>query len=450
MTNLKEKWRKFLSTDRIIKSTRVTTEDPRNDFESDTGRIIFSPAMRRMHDKTQVFPLTTDDNIHSRLTHSLEVSEIGFSLGIRLCENEDFLKAIGSNKDKAFREIPVIIKNACLVHDIGNPPFGHFGERVIATYFKNLFEKGDWNHRLSPEEKEDFIFFDGNSQGLRVLTKLQTLNKKGGLNLTYGTLGAFLKYPNFGDINKAEIATSKRGVFQSEVPYFKMIVKNCGLEKNGVYFRHPLSFLMEAADTICYRIMDVEDGFNKNWYNYSDIKSYLEDVPQLEELLETLDKIEGEGAEITKMVRLRIGVIAELVKFSLDNFLRNLEQISNGDYHLELLEENLLSNKLKNICDEKIFPKREILQLELTGHSEISGLLNHYIDFVFQKDKPYRKRAKGMISGSLVRSMIIDTSIENFDDLSDYNKLQIIVDFISGMTDQFALDQYQKLSGQKI
>ncbi|TDQ18249.1 dGTPase [Algoriphagus boseongensis] len=450
MNELKEKWDKFLSPDRIKKSKRTVGLDPRNEFESDTGRITFSPAIRRMHDKTQVFPLTTDDNIHSRLTHSLEVSEIGFSLGLRLCTNTDFLEKIGKTEYEAFRSIPVILRNSCLVHDIGNPPFGHFGERVIATFFKNLFKDKKWESELNEEERKDFIHFDGNSQGLRVLTKLQTLNEKAGLNLTFGTLGAFLKYPNFGDPDESKISTSKRGVFQSEIDYFKRIAENCGLEKDGIYFRHPLSFIMEAADTICYRIMDVEDGFNKDWFSYPKIKEYLEDVPGLEMLLESIDEIDGEGAEITKMVRLRIGVIANLVEASLKEFLDNLDSISNGDYHKELLSDNLLSIKLKAICDELIFPKREILQLEVTGHSAISGLLNHYIDFVFNKDKHYRKRAKGMISGGVIRSMKIDTSIDDFDKFSTYSKMQIIVDFISGMTDQFALDQYQRISGQKI
>lgn len=451
MNELKEKWDKFLSPDRIKKSTRTIGLDPRNEFESDTGRITFSPAIRRMHDKTQVFPLTTDDNIHSRLTHSLEVSEIGFSLGLRLCTNKEFLEKIGKSEYEAFRSIPVILRNSCLVHDIGNPPFGHFGERVIATYFKNLFSKEEkWRKELSEAEMHDFMLFDGNSQGLRVLTKLQTLNDKAGLNLTFGTLGAFLKYPNYGIKDKSKIATSKRGVFQSEIEFFKMIVEGCGLKKNGEYFRHPLSFLMEAADTICYRIMDVEDGFNKGWYDFDRIKDHLKDIPELKELFESLDKVEGEGDKITKMVRLRIAVIANLVEAALGKFLDNLEAITNGDYHYELLKGNLVSEKLEKICNELIFPKREILQLEVTGHSAISGLLSHYIDFVFNEDEHYRKRAIGMISGGVIRSMKIDNSIKEFDKFSSYTKLQIIVDFISGMTDQFALDQYQRISGQKI
>ncbi|MEP1085213.1 dGTP triphosphohydrolase [Algoriphagus sp.] len=450
MNQLKKKWDRFLSPDRVKKSSRTIGDDPRNEFESDSGRIAFSPAIRRMHDKTQVFPLMTDDNIHSRLTHSLEVSEIGFSLGLRLCTNKEFLEKIGKTEYEASRSIPVILRNSCLVHDIGNPPFGHFGERVIATYFKNLFKDKFWDDKLKLEEKQDFMLFDGNSQGLRVLTKLQTLNEKAGLNLTYGTLGAFLKYPNHGDIDKSKISTSKRGVFQSEIDYFKLIVDNCKLEKKGGYFRHPLSFLMEAADTICYRIMDVEDGFNKDWYDYLEIKKYLKDVPEIEDLFKYLDKIEGEGTEITRMVKLRIGVIANLVEAALKKFLDNLDSISDGNYHTELLEDNLLSKKLKAICDELIFPKREILQLEVTGHSVISGLLDHYIDFIFEKDNHYKKRAKGMISGGLIRSMKINASIDDFDDFTPYNKLQIIVDFISGMTDRFALDQYQRISGQKI
>ncbi|SNS73529.1 dGTPase [Ekhidna lutea] len=461
-------WKQFLNAERDRPSEREQDRkvDPRNEFESDFGRVIFSPATRRMHDKTQVFPLTTDDNIHSRLTHSMEVMAIGHSLGLRVVENDDFLEKTKLPKDEIHRDIPVILKNACLVHDIGNPPFGHFGETVISSYFKrffnydkesNSFGKVDPNIaklRLSDDEKKDFTLFDGNAQGLRVLTKLQVLNDDKGLNLTYATLGAFIKYPNYGDPIKGNLPYKKRGVFQSEINIFKQVVDECGLEKDNEVMRHPLAFLMEAADSICYLVMDLEDSFNKGWYSYKFIAGKLKGVSQsIDDKLEKLERKEvGLGSEITKMVKLRIHLISELVKVAVKNFVDNLELICAGQYKNELIHDdpNKLADTLADFSYDHIFPKREIQQLELTGHSVITGLLDYYIDFIFFNSGDYRKRAEGILSNSLKRAAMIENKVDKFEDISDYYKLRTIVDYISGMTDQFALNQYQKLSGQKI
>ncbi|KYG73610.1 dGTPase [Roseivirga spongicola] len=455
-------WNKYLNSQRLRSTEREKKGDSRNEFESDFGRVIFSPATRRMHDKTQVFPLTLDDNIHSRLTHSMEVMAIGHSLGLRVVEDKLFLHKTNLKKQDIHRNIPVILKNACLVHDIGNPPFGHFGESVIANYFERFFNnnKEDKFHisnriELSKLEKEDFTNFDGNAQGFRVLTKLQVLNDAHGLNLTYGTLGAFLKYPNSGQIDKKYLATKKRGVFQSEADVLKKIIDNCDLKSADEFKRHPLAFLMEAADSICYLVMDIEDGFNKGWYGFDDVKKILVGIPKVKKKIKDLDKTSGLGSEITKMVKLRIFLISELVKIAVYNFVNHLEGICEGEYNKELIDDdpNGLSDILREFVGVNVFPKREIQQLELTGHSIITGLLDFYIEFIFSESKHYRKRAIGMISGSLIRAALFENGFKkrsDFDSLPDYYKLRVIVDFISGMTDQFALQHYQKLSGQKI
>ncbi|GMN08914.1 deoxyguanosinetriphosphate triphosphohydrolase [Croceitalea sp. MTPC9] len=447
------KWNKYLNPERIRVTTRDKTLDPRNEFESDFGRVIFSPATRRMHDKTQVFPLTLDDNIHSRLTHSMEVMAIGHSLGLRVCEQEEFLNKTRLDKEEIHRTIPVILKNACLVHDIGNPPFGHFGETVIANYFEDLFKNENGNFTLSKEEREDYEFFDGNAQGLRVLTKLQLLHKEeAGLNLTYATLGAFLKYPNSGKIDKSIISTSKRGVFQSEIKYLKLVGENCGMVNGNSFIRHPLSYLMEAADSICYLVMDIEDGFNKGWYNFDFIKSKFGHIDLVKKKLEDLSKIESDAKGLSRMVKLRIFLISELVKLAVKNYVENLEEICDGSYNKELIkdDESGLTDALSSFTVKHIFKKREIQQLELTGHSVLTGLLDYYIDCLFKKSKDYKRRALGMISGSIIQAALFENNTDEFDNLSDYAKLRIIVDFISGMTDQFALIHFQKLSGQKI
>jgi len=460
------KWEKLLNNTRLRQSNRG--EDARNDFESDFGRIIFSAAMRRMHDKTQVFPLTSDDNIHSRLTHSMEVMAIGHSLGIRICEDDNFAKTVSSDKIRLFREIPVLLKNACLVHDIGNPPFGHFGETVIQEYFRNFFARENAKENignkatntltLTEEEKEDFTLFDGNAQGFRVLTKLQILNDDFGLNLTYGTLASYTKYPNYGKTNNSIIAKKKRGVFQSEKVYLNKISEACGLGKEDKIIRHPLCYLMEAADSICYLVMDIEDGFNKGWYSFSEIKKHFDADAEIKNKIEKLEEDISNtryGQEITKMVTFRIYLIDRLVKLASDNFHKNLPEILKGTYNKELIkdDEKGLEKSLMDFCIKKIFPNREITSLELTGHSVLTGLLDYYITFVFHKEQHYRKRAQSLISDSILRVAFVENKLlENSDIemLPDYYKLRVIVDFISGMTDQFALNHYQKLSGQKI
>ena len=448
-------WNKYLNSERLRDSTRKV--DSRNNFESDYGRVLFSPALRRMHDKTQVFPLTADDNIHSRLTHSMEVMAIGHSLGIKILRDKQFVNSTGRELFQLEREIPIILQNACLVHDIGNPPFGHFGETVIKDYFKKLFKEDEINEerkfKLTTEEKSDFTLFDGNAQGLRILTKLQVLDDAYGLNLTFATLGTYIKYPNFGSTNKNILKEHKRGVFQSEKEYFEIIANKCNLKINGEYIRHPLAFLMEAADSICYLCMDIEDGFNKNWYEFDDLKRFFKKVPSLKKFLNDLSiKHKGSKLEVTKMVKLRIEIINRLVELATDNFLKNLDSIYKGTYQNELIfdDKDGLAITLKEFCDENILPNREILSLEMTGHSVLKGLLDYYTTFLFHSDKKYRDKGKGMISNSIIRAALIENKAFDFDKLRDYYKLRVIVDYISGMTDQFALNHFQKISGQKI
>ncbi|RWY53665.1 dGTP triphosphohydrolase [Mucilaginibacter gilvus] len=441
-------WKKYLNANRLRTSDRERELDPRNEFESDFGRVIFSPATRRMHDKTQVFPLTSDDNIHSRLTHSLEVMSIGHSLGLNICQNSEFIKSLGLDQRDLIREIPIILKNACLVHDIGNPPFGHFGETVIQTYFEKLFKTESFG--LNEIEREDFTLFDGNAQGFRVLTKLQMLEDIYGLNLTYASLAAYIKYPNTGKIDKKFLYQKKRGVFQSEKNYLEEIADGCGLYKNTKIIRHPLAYLMEAADSICYLVMDIEDGFNKSLYTYDFIKSKL---VGLQGMTEQFLKLESKyQTPLGRVVNLRIYLIKRLVDLSVSNFMKNITIICEGKYNHELIhdDEFKLADTLQDFCVNEIFPKREVQSLELTGHSVLSGLLDYYIKFTFHESKDYRKRAVGLISESVKKVAYKEYGVSNFDSLNKYYKLRVIVDFISGMTDQYALNHFQKLSGQKI
>ena len=451
-------WNSYLNDGRLKPTTRNKSNDSRNEFESDYGRIIFSPAIRRMHDKTQVFPLTADDNIHSRLTHSMEVMSVGESIALNIIFNKDFIKKTELNPVDVTRIIPTIIKNACLVHDIGNPPFGHFGETVIQNYFQKLFkldeiaieDNKEPKYKLNDLEWEDFKFFDGNAQGFRVLSKLQILDDTFGLNLTYATLGAYTKYPNPDKIDSEKLQLKKRGIFQSERDYFNKIANKTSIISDDGYYRHPLSYIMEAADSICYLVMDLEDGYNKKWYNYDYVKSELNDIDGMTDTFEFIDN--NFKNEITKIVNLRLALIKRLVMLAVDNFINNLDDICHGKYHFELIKDDphKLAKKLGAFCGKNIFSNKEITSLELTGHSVLKGLLDYFIEFCFSESKDYRKRAIGMISNSIIRAALLETGKDHFDELNDYYKLRVIVDYISGMTDQYALNQYQKLNGQKI
>lgn len=435
-------WQKLLTNKRLRPSTRV--KDTRSEFESDYGRIIFSPATRRMHSKTQVFPLTDNDNIHSRLTHSLEVMSVGYSLSILFCESRIFQEKTGKSNYEMFREIPIILQNSCLIHDIGNPPYGHFGETVIQEYFKKFFTQGSVPFQLTAEQQRDFIHFDGNAQGLRVLTKLQSINDIYGLNLTCTTLAACIKYPNYGDIVKTQIERKKVGVFQSEVDFLNRIADECGLRVGGRIIRHPLCYLVEAADSICYLTMDLEDGFNKHLYTLDELRERIQqDFPPIDEI------IERDIPDRAKITIIRNSLISELVKLAFNSFEAHIEDIENGTFNKELIFfASPLADHLQQFCIEKIFSIPAIYRLELVGHSVITWLLDFFIGCLRHPNKNYRERCVKMLSDSILQIALTENGCSKFEELPDYYQLRVIVDNIAGMTDRYALNLYRKLKGE--
>jgi len=499
-------WSKYLSTERFRpptgggeKNESESHYDKRNPFESDFGRAVFSSACRRMHDKTQVMPLSTDDNVHSRLTHSLEVMSIAQSLGDNICRDKRFVNNYKANSFDLEREISAILRTAAIMHDIGNPPFGHFGEHTISKYFEDFFiqkgvieikevREGDKTKKevvfnegnsfdLNEHQILDFINYDGNAQGLRVITKLQYLNDLAGLNLTYATLGAYLKYPNTNaEKNSDYIGEKKHGIYFTEKDIFNKIVDNCNLiaqSQSGMkrIKRHPLSFLVEAADTICYRSMDIEDGWNQGWYDFKDIIDWINleirKITNNEEL--DICKIIGyTGFEKDlpyrkKMVDFRVFLIQYFVNLATKNYIENLSSIEAGTYSNELLDDDpfRVEEALKLFTQKHIFKNREILSAELTGASVLKGLLDILIKLYFDTDKLNRFHITGLTSKTIIRTAVheeLNKTMKNslelncFDikELNSYYKLRIIVDFVSGMTDQYAVKLYQKLSGQKL
>ena len=478
-------WDKYLSSERYRSQSefkdhcsKVSDDDRRNDFESDFGRVAFSSAIRRMHDKAQVMPLTTGESVHTRLTHSIEVMSIAYSLGISLCRDQDFIEVYG--KDKAMeleRTIPMILKTAAFIHDIGNPPFGHFGETIIQNYFKEYLKK----RIVTDKQALDFTCFDGNAEGFRILTRLQYIGDLSGLNLTYATLAAYSKYPNDNKPDKSYIGRKKHGVFTSESDIFNKMVEACHMrtEDNKIK-RHPLSFLVEAADSISYSIMDIEDGLTMGWYSFDYIIESLDrylkketdnqDYSILKVIGLDFDK-KGidKNDEKRKMCDFRVAITRYLVNLAISKFKTNLEKIDKGEYSKELIEDgDMVSKALQDFAAKNIFPRYEIEQIELTGNSVIKGLLNILLDCAFNQDKKFRNHLKSVISKTFLKvakreenvndippteyKFFSNEEIASFDieNLSPYSKLRTIIDLISGMTDRYAVSMYQKLSGQRL
>lgn len=496
--------------------------DRRTPAESDFGRVVFSAACRRLHDKTQVFPLTTNDNIHSRLTHSLEVMNMGLSFSIDLSMNKAFTDSTGLNNIDVLRDVSAILKSSCIAHDIGNPPFGHFGEAVIQDYFSKLFEglkdhnhyiwrgiettcyltkleRKSWDEEKQQEANEgrkayvrnqlelflsdecldwrrDYTEFDGNAEGLRVLTKLQNAGDLHGLNLTYGTLAASIKYPNIGGGDKdGKIGCHKHGVMHTEKELLEDIAKECHLINDGMIVRHPLAFLMEAADSICYLTMDIDDAVTKKWVTFEEVMMLVEKSkdPGRSKVLESYKHILGEnGSPRKRWMSLRTAILGYLMEVATKNFVGHLDEIESGNYDNELIEDNCeLTKELQDFTHKRILAKRDINLLETTGRSVISGLLDEYISLLFHHDKKFRDRAKILLSKSVLYTVImehirdhkveynykyanapVDEVFDRFDlaDLTVEERLRIIRDYVAGMTDKFALNHYRELSGQRL
>lgn len=489
-------WEKYLQPERKRPSGTQAEigDDCRNQFESDFGRVIFCPALRRMHDKTQVIPLTSGDTILTRLTHSMQVMSVAESLAHFYTRTDAFKNLYGEKADYYDASISAILRTAALLHDIGNPPFGHFGEVTIQNYFKKFLEE---HHIITDREALDFTQFDGNALGLRIVSMLQYTGTLDGLNLTYPTLGAYLKYPNVGEANdKGYVGIHKHGIFSTEEGLFEKIVSSCNLKKNnGEIKRHPLSFLVEAADSICYGVMDVEDGYNIHWYSFDEmvetinkyvikrvskkgktqiLKPYLTNPKDpnsfsLEQLI-GFNRIWKDGTRKDRrrlIVDFRVALINYLTKIASDGFKANLKRIDDGSYSNELLFEDdfEVMHALSDFAKNKIISRRDIQQTELTGNSVINGLFDILLSYAFSEDKKYRNKIKAVISKSRMEATIHENkhsgvTYKIFDEeeswkfdieqLDNYSKLRLIVDFVASMTDKYSMELYQKFSGMRM
>lgn len=476
-TNEEELWEvKMLDWKLLLCEERMRGPNPkkeinknvtRNEFEADYDRIVGSSSVRRLQDKAQLFPLQKNDVVRTRLTHSMEVSAIARSLaktiGLKLEEKGEFGRA-------ETEKLMGMLQTAGLIHDLGNPPFGHYGETVIRNWYndKVLKEKNKCkdNKYQVTQEDTDFLCFDGNVQNLRIVTKLQTMNDEYGANFTYGTLASIIKYPYSSQSTKHE--KNKFGYFKSEENIVQKIWEHTGLEE-GV--RHPATYLLEAADDIVYLCDDIEDGVKKGYIpwdkEYSLIKDSLKSESKYLELFKKIDeKIPARDLGEEECVLARIRVFRNLVQgylmnTAIDGFMNNYDKIMEGKFGMsELLEADKdLINILNSIKAKYCFACNEVLTLETVGDRTIKELLNIFYDAIstpdiesLEKISHYEGKIYNMISDNYKFIARINYNDDKHPrkeliELSEYDKIHLIVDFVSGMTDSYAVSLYKKLLG---
>ena len=438
-------WRQLISNKRFgLEDLHETRKDDRTEFQRDYDRLIFSAPFRRLQNKTQVFPLPGSIFVHNRLTHSLEVSCVGRSLGSTIAIQ--LLAKHPELADTHISEIGAIVSAACLAHDLGNPPFGHSGERAISTYFsegKGLTLK----EHLSSMEWEDLTHFEGNANAFRLLTHQFEGRRKGGFVMTYSTLASIVKYPYSSQLAGKK---SKFGFFTTEENDYRKIADELGIirtSKEGEaskYVRHPLVYLVEAADDICYQMMDIEDAH----------KLKLLTTRETIELFESFfdEKKKNRAKDIYKIVTdtnaqiayLRASVIGILVNECARVFIENEEAILNGTFEGALIKH--IGNPYReayNHCSEvaihKIYRSRDVLDIELAGFHVISTLLDLMIDAVLSPEKAYSQLLINRVSSQYdIHSKTL------------YGRIQAVLDYISGMTDVYALDLYRKIKGNSL
>jgi dGTPase len=445
-------WIKLLSSKRSAseKNRETKGDQLRSSFEQDYDRIIFSQPFRRLQDKTQVFPLPEHDFVHTRLTHSLEVSSVGRSLGkktgeILLQRYPELIEAGYSQFD-----FGAIVAAASLAHDLGNPPFGHAGEDAISDFFRTNPIGFSIKEFVSEKEWEDLTNFEGNAQGFRIL------NKKGyqGLKLTYATLAAFSKYPRESKIenrDKERRSQKKYGFFQSEKDLFKEIAESTGLnylgdKKDLIWTRHPLTFLVEAADDICYHIIDLEDGCLLNCVSFQETKNLLLEIIRDKFNKEKFDKIKSKSEKIGILRALAINT---LIEESAEIFIQNEQNILEGNFDIALCDEvrsSAVLQEIKNLSINNIYNSREVLETEAAGYVVLAGLLEAFATSIIEIKQ--NSRFLSMRHKSLYKLLPeeIHDEISNPEN-SIYHLMMFCIDYISGMTDTSALSLYRKIKG---
>ncbi|MGD1878375.1 MAG: dGTP triphosphohydrolase [Kiloniellaceae bacterium] len=471
-------WKKLLSKFRLSgDSDNPSSEDHRTAWERDYDRLVFSAPVRRLADKTQVFPLEKNDSVRTRLTHSTEVSTLARSVGIRLVRKHR--SVLGIQQEELVTAIPNVLASVGLAHDLGNPPFGHQGEAAIREWFERndkLFSHLA-RHKNSPKLSEpvtrfrnDFLKFEGNAQTLRLLTRLQVSREHSGLNLTCGTLAALMKYTvDSENIDKKKASCKKFGYFATESAVTNNIWEQTGLRAGA---RHPLTWLMEACDDIAYSVLDIEDSVKKRIVSFHDILAALrreESDPtvasaraKLEQDAQSLEGLKltptEENSILTELFRVRC--ISPLVDATVKEFIDNYDAIIAGTHSIGLLDSGngkVLCNTLKIFARTHAFNHPSVLKIELEGYNVIQDLMDwfwigiservEYQNPASARSSPFASYAYGIMSENYRR--IFENDLPSYLGGKEvplrYREMRLLADMISGMTDGFAVEMHSHL-----
>ncbi|WP_289063630.1 deoxyguanosinetriphosphate triphosphohydrolase [uncultured Zobellia sp.] len=445
-------WENLLSLKRqgdTHKRLRKEQDETRLGFEVDYDRIIFSSAFRSLQDKTQVIPLSKTDFVHTRLTHSLEVSVVGRSLGRiagkKILEKHPFLSETYGYR---FNDFGAIVAAAALAHDIGNPPFGHSGEKAIGEYF--ITGNGQkYQSVLTEKEFQDIVDFEGNANGFRLLSQSRE-GVTGGLRLSYATLGAFMKYPKESLPKKPtkHIADKKFGFFQTEKEAFKEIAHDLGLiqTRDGEdisFSRHPLTFLVEAADDICYTIIDFEDGINLGLISEDYALEYL--IKLVKNSINT-KKYNSLKYKEDRLSYLRALAINTLISDAISVFIEHEDKILNGSFDSSLLDQSAFKAQIEDIISlsvEKIYRSQEVIEKEIAGYKIISDILDVYINALIRKKEN---------KASNYDTLMLKTLPEFYRDTdsSIYHILLNTCCYVASLSDSAAVHIHNKIMGKQL
>ncbi|WP_418874138.1 dGTP triphosphohydrolase [Xylanibacter rarus] len=438
-------WKQLISNKRLGQESRhAIRHDDRSEFKRDYDRLIFSAPFRRMQNKTQVFPLPGSIFVHNRLTHSLEVASVGMSLGNDVAHC--VMKTRPELADTLFTQIGTIVSTACLAHDMGNPPFGHSGEKAIQTFFTE--GKGAYlKDRLSPELWNDITHFEGNANAFRLLAHRFKGRRDGGFVMTYTTLASIVKYPFASAL--AEKGHGKFGFFCTEADIFRRIADDLGIIRKSAdgcpaeYARHPLVYLVEAADDICYEIMDIEDAHKLKIVTYEETKRLFLDFFDEMGQNHIMQRIHDE--EITddneKVIYMRACVINALERACVDAFMRHEDEIMMGEFSgslIDSIDDRLVKayHNCTELSKKRIYKSKPVLDVELSGFKIMDSLMEVMTEAAVNPQRFYSRQLISRVSSQY------DISAPDLE-----TRIMAVIDYISGMTDVYALDIYQKING---
>ena len=436
-------WETLLCRERLGKPVASDDELGRTPFHKDHDRVIFSGAFRRLGKKTQVHPVSSNDHIHTRLTHSLEVGCVGRSLGMRVgemlrSEMPDWCQPA---------DLGVIVQAACLAHDIGNPPYGHSGEDAIRHWFRQAEQRGMLD-QLSDAEKQDFLHFEGNAQGFRVLSQIEYHQAEGGMRLTYATLGAYLKYPwTAQHANDLGYKKHKFGCYQAEFPLLQQIAGKLGLPALGPHrwARHPLVYLVEAADDICYGLIDLEDGLEMDLLAYAEVERVLLDLVG-DDLPETYRQLGPHDSQRRRLAILRGKAIEHLVNAAAQAFIDQQPALLAGELQGDLVEHMPPAARncvltAKDMARKRIFQDKRKTLHEIGAYSTLETLLEAFCSAVNELHAGQNLSFKHQRILDLIGHTIPQA------DWPPYRSYLRVLDFIAGMTDLYAADMAAQIRG---